>query len=349
MKLLYILLALAFIKSVVLHKVYTSVPLHELKRRARRGDHKAQKLYKVAVYGPTLEVINWLVAVASAATLVIWSAKTSWWLAAIVVAVGAWLVVWARFSAGGWAGSFAAFFAPAHAKLLYYAQPVFSLLAGILPPGRGITIHTGLFETKDLLELLGRQNKQLDNRVSPADLHIAQNALTFGDKTVGSVMTPRREVKFAKADDQVTPVVIDELHQSGLSRFPVAKDSAKAAAPQIVGTLYLNNLVGYKGSGKVKDLMKSEVYFINEDATLRQALSAFLKTHHHLLIVVNSFEEMVGVLSLEDVLEQILGKQIIDEFDSYENIRAVAAMRAQKEAAANGTIQPEQTAQTVVE
>jgi CBS domain containing-hemolysin-like protein len=348
MKIVYVLLALAFIKSVLLYKVYHSVPVRELKRRARQTDKKAQKLYKLATYEMTVELIVWLMAVASAAVLLIWSARTNWWLAAIVMVVGAWLVVWGKFAADSWAGSVAAIFAPAHAKFLYYTQPIFGPIARLLPPGRIATVHTGLYETKDLLELLSRQNKQLDNRTSLTDLHIAQNSLTFGDKTVGSVMTPRREVKFAKSDDSVGPILVDELHKTGFSRFPVAKDSAKAATPQIVGTLYLNNLIGYNGSGKVKDLMKHEVYFINEDASLRQALAAFLKTHHHLLIVVNSFEEMVGVLSLEDVLEQILGKQIVDEFDSYENIRAVAAMRAEKDTKANETIKPDQTTQTVV-
>lgn len=349
MKLVYILLALGFIKAVVLYKIYHSMPAVELKRQARRGDKLAGMLYKVAAYGATLELANWLAAVASGTVLLVWSARTSWWLAAIVTAVGAWLVVWGKFSPGGWAGRAMAFFAPAHAKFLYYAQPLLGPVARRLPSGRPITFHTGLYETKDLLQLLDKQNKQLDNRISPTDLQIAQNALTFGDKTAGSVMTPRRAVKFAKADDQVGPVLVDELHQTGFSRFPVVKDSAKAASPQIIGTLYLNNLVGYSGSGKVKDLMKKEVYFINEDASLRQALAAFLRTHHHLLIVVNSFEEMVGVLSLEDVLEQILGKQIVDEFDSYENIRAVAAMHAEKEAHANDTIKPAQPAETVVE
>lgn len=347
MKLVYILLVLAVLKAVILYKVYHSVPVHELKRRARQGDKRAGKLYKVAVYESTLDVGVWLAGTASAAALLIWSARTNWWLAAIVMVVGAWLVVWSRFAADGWAGSAAAFFAPVHARFLYHIQPVLAPVARLLPPARHTGPHSGLYEVKDLLELLKRQNKQLDNRISPADLQIARNALTFGDKTVGSVMTPRRQVKFAQADDPVGPVLIDELHKTGFSRFPVAAGSAKAASPQIIGTLYLNNLVGYSGNGKVKDLMKPEVYFINEDASLRQALGAFLRTHHHLLIAVNSFEEMVGVLSLEDVLEQILGKQIVDEFDAYENLRAVASMKAEKDAAGNHTLEPEPIAKAV--
>lgn len=339
MKLVYILLVLAFLKAVILYKVYHSIPLLELKRRARRGDKKAAKLYKPAAYDSTFDLVIWLAAVASGALLVIWSARTNWWLAAIVIVIGAWLVVWGKFSADGWAGGAMAFFSPAHAKFLSIVQPVLGRFANVMPASLSVSFHTGLFEKKDLLELLSRQNKQIDNRILPADLQIARNALDFGDKAVGSIMTPRRAIKFVQANDSVGPILVDELHKTGFSRFPVVKDSARVASPQVVGTLYLNNLIGYDGDGKVKDLMKHEVYFINEDNTLRQALGAFLKTHHHLLIVVNSFEEMVGVLSLEDALEQILGKQIVDEFDAYENQRAVAAMKASQD---NPTVAPKE-------
>src|ERR1700741_4101393 len=103
MKLLFILLVLAFLKSVILYKVYHSIPALELKRRARLGNKRAIALYKVAAYENSLEVLVCLSGPASAAVLLIWSARTSWWLAAIIMAVGAWLVVWARFPAGGWA------------------------------------------------------------------------------------------------------------------------------------------------------------------------------------------------------------------------------------------------------
>jgi CBS domain containing-hemolysin-like protein len=340
MKLVYILLCLGFIKCVVLYKVYHSVPVLELKRRARQGDKKAGRLYKTAIYEQTLDLVLWLAGVAIGAALVIWSARTNWWLATIVMVVMAWLVVWSRFSADGWAGSFIAYFSPVYGRFLSFIQPVAGRLAMVLPPGRRVSVHTGLYERKDLLDFLTRQNRQLDNRLSPGDLQIARNSLTFGDKTVGSVMTPRKVIKFVGQGESVGPILIDELHQTGFSRFPVVKDSAKAASPQVVGTLYLNNLIGYDGKGKVKDLMKHEVYFINEDANLRQALGAFLRTHHHLLIVVNSFEEVVGVLSLEDVLEQIIGKQIVDEFDGYESLRAVAAMKAEAEQAQHQEVKP---------
>ena len=349
MKYLYVLLALFFAEIILLYKVYHSIPVQELKRRARAKDKKAASLYRVAAHGATLEVLLWLMGTAAGATLFIWSARTKWWLAAIVAVITAWLVAWVRLAADGWAGSLAAFLAPLHVRIVSFTEPVLGRVSGWLPPGRRVHLHSGLYEKKDLLELLNKQNKQIDNRIPETDLNIAFNAIQFGDKTVAQVMTPRRKVKLVTADETAGPILTDELHKSGFSRFPVVKDSAKTTSPQVIGTLYLSDLIGYEGSGKVKDLAKREVYFINEESNLRQALNAFLKTHHHLLIVVNSFEEMVGVLTLEDVLEQIIGQQILDEFDNYESLRAVAAHNVKKEQAEHAEVKPEQTAETVVE
>ena len=350
MKLVYILLILAVTKCILLYKMYNSVPAAELKRRVRAGDKRAAKLYKAAAYEASLDVFLWLVGTASAAVLLTWSARTYWWLAAVMVAVYAILIFWApNPRIDGWLGSLSALSAKYLAWLLSVLQPILGRIGSWFPPASRVHFHTGLYEKKDLLEFLHRQNRQLDNRIPETDLKIAAGAMSFGDKTVGSVMTPRRKVVLVSSGDTIGPMLMDELHKSGFSRFPVVKDSAKTASAEVTGTLYLNDLIGYEGSGKVKDLAKKDVFFINEASNLRQALSAFLKTHHHLLIVVNSFEEMVGVLSIEDVLEQIIGSQIIDEFDSYESLRAVAAQEAQKDQAAREEVKPDQSEETVVE
>jgi len=338
MKFVYLLAALALLKCIILYKVFHSVPPLELKRQARTGDKRAQKLYKVYAYEHSVDTLLWLSGTTLAVILIIWSARTSWWLATIVLAVIAWLSVWARFTAWGRAGAAAAFISSYYAYIISFINPVLRPLSGLFPPN--ISIHTGIYEKKDLLELLNNQVKQSDNRIPESDLKIAAGALSFGDKTVAQVMTPLRQVKMVAANEAIGPLLMDELHKSGFSRFPVVKDNSKSAAPQIVGTLYLSSLIGYEGNAKVKDLAKNEVYFINEDSALNLALSAFIKTHHHLLVVVNTFEEMVGVLTLEDVIEQILGKQIVEEFDNYASLRAVASQQAKQEQAGQAEIKP---------
>jgi CBS domain containing-hemolysin-like protein len=120
---------------------------------------------------------------------------------------------------------------------------------------------------------------------------------------------------------------MDELHKSGHSRFPVFDGKQE----NIVGTLYLRELGAGKDHGLVRERMSKRVYYVHEDQSLHDAFQAILKTHHQLFIVVNSFEEFVGIVTMEDVLETMIGKLIVDEFDQYDDLRAVAMRAARKD------------------
>ena len=122
MKFVFILLELAFIKCVLLYKVYGSLPTLELKRRARAKDKRSIALYKVAAYKDTLDVTVWLIEAATGITIFIWAARTDWWLALIVILAADILMRRPRlFTADNWAGGFAAFFAPYHSKALSFS------------------------------------------------------------------------------------------------------------------------------------------------------------------------------------------------------------------------------------
>lgn len=347
---MFIVASVILVKCVLLYKLYQVLPPKELKRRARGKDAKAAAIYKVAAYRGMFEIVVWILGTASAITIVLIAANASWVLAVIVMAFVAWLLVWApRPRAGDWVWSGAAWLAPYHVGFLSFLQPVLGRVASMVPRFGLLHVHTGLYEKEDLLDLIDNQNNQLDNRIPEADLKIAFGGLTFGDKSVGSVMTPRRRLKLVAATDSIGPLLMDEVHASGFSRFPVVKDSTKLASPEIIGTLYLKDLIDHPDTGKVRDIMKKDVYFINESNNLREALGAFIKTGHHLLIVVNNFEELVGVLSLEDVIEQILGDKVTDEFERYGDLRAIAGLEARAEKANHKEVEsPEQTEQTVV-
>ena len=308
--------------------------VQELRRRARAKDQKAAAMYKVAVFGASLDLLLWLVASASAAGTVLLASRATWWLAFLVALAAAWLASWMpKPSADGILWSLAAWSARYLAPVLSFAQPVLGQAAKLLPKHQYLTVHTGLYDKEDLIDLINDQNHQLDNRIPEQELHMAYSALTFGDKKVGDCMTPRRQVKWVAATEAIGPMLMDELHKSGFSRFPVVKEAPRSAEPYVIGTLYLKDLVGHEDSGKVADLMDKKAFFINEAQSLQSCLAAFLKTHHHLLVVVNNFEEIVGVISLEDVLEQITGLKIVDEFDKYDDLRAVAGRSAKKEQA----------------
>lgn len=148
-----------------------------------------------------------------------------------------------------------------------------------------------------------------------------QASLTLDERTVADAMTPVSVIETVDLKDTLGPLVLDGLHKTGHSRFPVIDRDVH----HVVGLLYLHDIVNLKkAKATVRDAMDPRVHYIHEDHTLEHALAGFLKTHRHLFVVVNGYRETVGVLTLEDVLEALLGKKIVDEFDQYDDLRAVA-------------------------
>lgn len=151
--------------------------------------------------------------------------------------------------------------------------------------------------------------------------------LNFSDKTVADIMTPRSVVKTVGADDGVGPLVLDGLHKTGHSRFPVIEGDID----HVVGMLYLHDLINLRSNHEsVRQAMRTPVHYIRQDQDLEHALHGFLRTHHHLFIVVNEYRETVGIISLEDVIEAMLGRTIVDEFDEFHDLRQVAARNPNK-------------------
>lgn len=327
--LVFSLSLIVFLVIVSLLGAIRAVPLQELRRQARSSQTSdAQALYRLASYGISLDIFLWVLISADFTLLILAAADLAWWLVTTVILFAAWLAV-LRHRVGRWPMLIARYSAIPAGWLLAYLDPVLAWLAG-LTRQKSFRRHTGAYEKDDLLEIIASQANQTDNRVDELDLQTALGALTFGDKTVSSVMTPKRRVKVVSADEPIGPILMDELHASGFSRFPVIRGPVKTTNWQIIGTLYLRDLIGYTGEGKTKDLMEKKVFFVNESQSLREALGAFLKTGHHMLIVTNNFEETTGVLNIEDVVEQILGEPITDEFEHYGDQRAVSGMETKK-------------------
>jgi len=316
--------------AIGLQRTYYHYPVKELKRRARAGDQIAELLYRPVSYGVSLKVLLWgIVTVSAALAFVIMSRSVEPWFAFLLVGIFVWVgFLWLpSTSLTSFSLLLARWLSPLITRLVSLLYPVLRRIGDFFLRFRHVHVQTGLYEKEDLLNLLDRQRNHPDNRIPVEDIDLVSHALEYGDRFVADAMVPLRAVKLISESEPIGPKLMDELYQSGHSRFPVYKD----ANTNIVGTLYLRDMVKKQVKGHVRDVMHEDVYYVHEDFYLAQVLQAFLKTKHHLFIVVNSFEEFVGIITIEDVLEQVIGKQIVDEFDKYDDMRAVAAAKARKE------------------
>ena len=315
-----LVLALA---GIAIRKTYYAIPLAELKRRAKQHDPVAGKLYRAVAYGSSLRSLLWLyIGFVSAGSIILFARVLPVWASLLIVGP----LLWIAFS-----------LLPASRpskvslQLTVLMTPLISWLLNylhaVLQPGAKAvetrvlpTKHTGLFERDDLLRLIEQQQAQNDNRLTDEELEILKRALTFSEHTVADILLPRQQVKTVVASDVAGPILIDELHKSGQQRIPV-RDTAKGP---FVGVLLVSRLT-LKTTGQVRDIMEPTVYYLHEEDSLREALHAFFITNQPLFIVVNTAEAFVGVITIEAIIQQLLGHVPGNDFDQYADPAAVAA------------------------
>ena len=194
-------------------------------------------------------------------------------------------------------------------------QLLFSLIRSVSPMVNGSRV----VESKDeLLEIVAHSSRVF----SANEKKLINSGLKFNDMKIEDVMTPRSMIEAVSADEFLGPLVLDDLHKKDHSRFPVIQGDID----HIVGMLRIQDLLTIDRTSKsyrAEKVMSRDIYYIDKDQTLSYALAAFLKTQHHLFIVINEIRETVGLLSLGDVMEELLGRKIDNEFDSDDELRKV--------------------------
>jgi len=159
----------------------------------------------------------------------------------------------------------------------------------------------GMFEKEDRDRLLG--------------------ALDLGDRTVEEIMRHRSEIELIDADTPAPGVVAQSL-QSPHTRLPVYKDDPE----NIIGVIHAKDLlravhdqINTGGDAGLLDFDIMSVartpYFVPETTTLDDQMRQFLKRHTHFALVVDEYGDLQGLITLEDILEEIVG-EITDEFDT---------------------------------
>ena len=150
------------------------------------------------------------------------------------------------------------------------------------------------------------------------DKEMLKGILKFGDTTASEIMTPRVDITGLNAS-MTFPQVMEVVVESGYSRMPVFGDSQD----DIRGVLYARDLLPYIGEDNRLDeafdwlSLAREPYFVPESRMIDDLLEDFRQRKLHIAIVIDEFGGTQGVVTLEDVLEEIVG-DINDEYDEEE-------------------------------
>lgn len=139
---------------------------------------------------------------------------------------------------------------------------------------------------------------------------ILEGIVTFGNTDTKQVMSPRIDI-FALNEKMKFPEVIQEIKKNGYSRIPVFSENMD----NVLGVLYVKDLLPYieRKSFNWMSLIR-EPYFVPENKKLDDLLLEFQEKKNHLAVVVDEYGGTSGIVTLEDVIEEIVG-DISDEFD----------------------------------
>jgi metal transporter CNNM len=285
----------------------------ELKRKAAHGDKIAARLYEYRKDGTYLIVCVLLgnVAVISTLSLILESIAGGL-LAGIIttltVTIFAEIVPQTIFVRKGYHFSRHFFWLLDIIFVFFWplARPLTTLLNHIL----GEELPT-IFTREELTHLVDEHAKAGHSGIDMDESRIVSGALRYSTITAREIMTPITEVSTVEADDTIDMALLSRLKRLGHSRFPVKEQETG----DYIGILYMKDILGEELPVPVMHVYRDRIFDVPDDIRLDTALSRFIQTKSHLFLVRNDQEEVIGVLTLEDVIEKILNREIDDEFD----------------------------------
>jgi len=175
---------------------------------------------------------------------------------------------------------------------------------------------------EDLVELL--RDAQADGLIAADTLRMMEGAIAVSDLTVGDVMIPRAQMVALPAEESFLQLM-KRVVESGHSRFPVHGEDKDEILGILLAKDLLRGVVADNGPASIHSLLRPAV-LIPESKRLNVLLREFRQSRNHMAIVIDEHGGVAGLVTIEDVLEQIVG-EIDDEHDEAEDPQAL--MRAQ--------------------
>jgi len=201
-----------------------------------------------------------------------------------------------------------------------------SLIDKILSPVSGIAIRL-MGQTENSLGQISAptddelkswvQQGQVDGALEKEEREMIYSIFQFGDTLAREIMVPRIDIR-ALAVDTTVDEALAAFVESGHSRIPIYEDTVD----NIIGLLYAKDLLRYQSNQKqIADLrtVLRPAYFVPEAKKLDELLTEMQTKRVHMAIIVDEYGGVAGLVTLEDLLEEIIG-EIQDEYDQSEEL-----------------------------
>ena len=166
---------------------------------------------------------------------------------------------------------------------------------------------------------------------------VIKNLLKFDEILAKDVMTPRTVMKTASEDASIKEF-FEANPRLRFSRIPVFKEKADNITGFVLKDDVLEDMIHEEG-GKPLASIRRDILVTNRNTPIPQLFETFVSKREHITLVVDEYGSVSGIVTMEDVIETLLGLEIMDEFDNVEDLQALARKNWEKRAARIGIIE----------
>lgn len=311
---------------------FFSLNLTSLERKAKLGDKRAKRIYPVRKNGNLLLCTLLLGNVAVNSAMAIFLGEIATGLVAGLVSTGLIVIfgeiipqaVFSRFALT--LGSNTVWLVRLFIFLLY---PIAYPLSWVLDKALGSELAT-IWSKQEIEEIIKHHEDAEESEIDADEERIMLGALAYSDKTAEMVMTPKSVVFMLRSEEVITLDLVLKIKENGFTRLPVYEGNNK---DNMIGILLVKDLLGIDFNQKmtVKEFVRDGLLLVKEDIQLDNLLNHFIKDKKHIAGVFNEFGVFEGVVSLEDIIEEILKVEIVDEGDKTRDLQVLAKKMVNKD------------------
>ena len=295
-----------------------SLNKNELKRKISLGNTAAKKVYSVRKRGNLLLCTLLLGNVGVNSTLAIFLGNIASGVMAGLIATGL-IVIFGEIIPQA---TFARYALQVGAKTAWLVKffiiimlPVCWPIAWILDKTLGEEMPS-VYSKKELMKIIEEHEGSKESRIDADEERIIKGALSYSDKSTESIMTPRTVIFAIEINEVLNTKLIGKIKKEGFTRIPIYQEKID----NIIGVLYVKDLINIKIGTSVKKIYRNKgLVIVEKSLKLDELLKKFISSKTHIAFVKDKYQGLEGVVTLEDVIEEILKMEIIDETDKITN------------------------------
>ena len=201
---------------------------------------------------------------------------------------------------------------------IFLFSPICYPLAWVLDKALGDEMPT-VYSKRELMKIVEEHEISRNSDVDEDEYRIVKGALSYSDEIAEDVMTPRTVLYALEADTLLDHDLLVEIREKGFTRIPVYEEEID----DFIGLLYVKKLIGQDFKGKrIGDICETkDLLTVNEKDKLDGVLNEMLRSKSHIAFVIDDYGGLSGIVTLEDIMEEIIDFEIMDETDEFRDMQ----------------------------